>query len=153
MQWDLSELDYPQITINSDHAFGNSMWLAKVIEMTDTAQSKGPWDVLICDIWPNDAYSRLIGHVQMSDVSVGYDTGFRVCAYISKGGIIGDTDGGKSDTNLIKTWLDAAAQSDLVKAALTNRQTHHAFEIHLTSWGDGPIDKTPKITFTDNRGT
>ena len=146
MDWKLTEPDYPQIDIEADHVLGVSMWLEKMIDMTGSEFSKGDWNVMIADIWPNDNYSRLIGLVQMNEGRIGYDTGYRVCAYISKGGIVGDSG---DDAPLIKAWLNEAVKSDRVKAALERRTSRHRFEIRLSSWGEGPINGLTQILFED----
>jgi len=87
MTWDYSDDHYPQIRLNDFHVAGLAKWLEKIADLAP--HYEGAWNVMIADIWPNDNYSRLIGHVQMDDVSVGYDTGYRVCAYLSGGGIAG----------------------------------------------------------------
>ncbi len=146
MTFDLTEPDYPQITIKDDHVLGISMWVEKMIEMTDSSHSKGEWNVMVADIWPNDKYSRLIGLVQMSNVAVGYDTGFRVCAYLSNGGIVGDSG---DDMPLIKSWLNTAIATPRVQAALTKRSGPRPFEIRLTENGRGPINQATQIIFED----
>lgn len=146
MNWDISEADYPQIKIGADHVIGLSSWLLKIIEMTTTEHSSGPWNVIVCDIWPNDRMSRLIGHVQMNDVRIGYDTGFRVCAYLTGGGIQGDVDD-KDDIPCIKNWLEAATARPEVKAKLQAAAEANPFDIRLSSWGDGDLRQITKIAF------
>lgn len=72
MKWNLSETDYPQIDIAVQHIGGLAAWFEKILDLAPNYTS--PWNVLIADLWPNGDMSRLIGHVQMDDVSVGYDT-------------------------------------------------------------------------------
>lgn len=142
MTWDESDLHYPQIKIDNNHVEGLSKWLEKIATMAPAYE--GDWNVLIADIWPNDNYSRLIGHVQMSDVAIGYDTGYRVCAYLSQGGIVGDYG---DDTDLIKQWLQDAASNPQTNKALSTLNQSNAFDIRLTSCGYGAIKSAPKVSF------
>ena len=142
MTWDLSDAHYPQINIKTDHVADLSKWLAKIAELT--AQYEGDWNVLICDIWPNDRMSRLIGHVQMDDVAIGYDTGFRVCAYVKDGGIEGDEG---NDLPRFEDWLTAAAKTDKTQKLLRDLDKKNPFEIRLTEYGSNPISKWPVIKF------
>ncbi|WP_299948022.1 hypothetical protein [uncultured Microbulbifer sp.] len=89
MNWELSNVDYPQIDIKQNHVEGLSMWIEKIAELALTYG--GVWSTMVVDLWPNDNYSRLIGHVHMKDVAIGYDTGFRVCVYLENGGTKGDS--------------------------------------------------------------
>lgn len=142
MTWDTSDEHYPQIDINDDHVAGLSLWLEKIAEMS--SHYKGEWNVLIADMWPNDRMTRLIGHVQMRDVSVGYDTGYRVCAYLEGGGIIGYKG---DDTPLIEKWLTAAAATPKTRGLLKALAENNAFDIRLTDHGEGKIDEAIKIDF------
>ncbi len=94
--------------------------------------------------WPNEGMDRLIGHVQMNDVAVGYDTGYRVCAYIENGGIIGYKG---DDRPLMKTWLEAAVQTEKTRSVLKTLAKTNPFEIRLTSYGENPISEAIKIKF------
>lgn len=145
MTWNTHDADYPEITIKNDHVTGVSLWLEKIAELAP--QYTGAWNVMIADIWPNDKHVRLIGHVQMDDVAVGYDTGYRVCAYLHGCGIMGDTDETGCDTDLVMEWLHAAAASTLTNVVLSDLRSSKPFVIRLTSYGDGPISKLPMITF------
>lgn len=144
MKWDLSESDYPQIDIAQDHVLGLSMWLEIILDMTTTEHSVRPWNVLVADIWPNDPFTRLIGHVQMNDVSIGYDTGFRVCAYLTGGGIegyLGD------DTPRIKQWLSEAVASASLKSRLQTTAKDNTFDIRLSFEGGGDLRSISQIKF------
>jgi len=142
MEWNTQEDDYPQIDINDDHIAGLSLWLEKIAELTHIYD--GEWNVLIADLWPNDNYSRLIGHVQMANVAIGYDTGFRVCAYLKNDGIVGDSG---DDRPLIRQWLKVAAANTKTKAILTELNQSNPFEIRLSEHGSGPINKAIKIEY------
>ena len=85
-----------------------------------------------------------IGHVQMRDVAVGYDTGYRVCAYLSGGGIIGYTG---DDKPLIQKWLTAAAATPKTQSVLTELAKTHPFDIRLTDHGEGKLDDAIKVKF------
>jgi hypothetical protein len=95
-------------------------------------------------MWPNDNMTRLIGHVQMRDVAVGYDTGYRVCAYLEGGGIIGYKG---DDKPLIQKWLTAAAATPKTQAILKTLAENNAFDIRLIDHGEDKIDKAIKIDF------
>ncbi len=140
MTWDYSDDHYPQIRFSDNHVAGIAKWLEKIVELAP--QYKGAWNVMIADIWPNDNYSRLIGHVQMDDVSVGYDTGYRVCAYLSGGGIVGDSG---DDSPLIMDWLNQAVKTPNTQKTLETLNRTHPFDIRLTICGDNPISAAPKI--------
>lgn len=142
MTWDYSDEHYPQIDIKHDHIAGLSLWLEKIAELS--SQYKGEWNVLIADMWPNDPMTRLIGHVQMRDVAVGYDTGYRVCAYLSGGGIIGYKG---DDKPLIEKWLTAAANAPKTRILLKTLAEKNTFDIRLTDHGEGKIDDAIKIEF------
>jgi hypothetical protein len=142
MKWDYSDEHYPQIFIKDDHVAGLSLWLEKIAELS--SQYKGDWNVLIADMWPNEDMTRLIGHVQMRDVGVGYDIGYRVCAYLENGGIIGYKG---DDKPLIQKWLAEAASTAKTQATLKALMLKNAFDIRLTDHGEGPIEKALKIKF------
>lgn len=142
MTWDYSDEHYPQIDIKDNHVAGLSLWLEKIAELT--SHYKGDWNVLVADLWPNDKMSRLIGHVQMRDVAVGYDTGYRVCAYLEKGGIIGYKG---DDKPLIQKWLTAAAATPKTQDVLKTLAKTHPFDIRLTEHGEGKIDDAIKVDF------
>ncbi len=132
--WQMGDPTYPEIEIDHDHVAGLSQWLEKMAELA--VKHGGEWNLFVADLWPNDAMSRLIGHVQKSDVAIGYDTGFRVCAYLSKGGIIGDKDGGHQDLALAKKWLEQALQNETTQKAIKKLHDSNAFNFKLSAWGD-----------------
>jgi len=142
MTWDYSDDHYPQIRLNDFHVAGLAKWLEKIADLAP--HYEGAWNVLICDIWPNDRMSRLIGHVQMDDVAIGYDTGFRVCAYVKDGGIEGDEG---NDLPRFEDWLTAAAKTDKTQKLLRVLNKKNPFEIRLTEYGSNPISKWPVIKF------
>ena len=142
MTWNLLDAQYPQISINDNHVAELAKWLEKIAELAP--QYKGEWNVMIGDIWPNDNMSRLIGHVQMNDVAVGYDTGYRVCAYLHGGGIVGNSG---NDRPLIKKWLTEAAANTQTNKTLKALASTNPFEIRVTMWGDNPISDAPKVGF------
>ena len=142
MTWDYSDDHYPQIRLADNHVAGLAKWLEKIAELAP--QYEGAWNVMIGDIWPNDNYSRLIGHVQMDDVAMGYGTGYRVCAYLSGGGIVGDSG---DDRLLIMDWLSQAIKAPTTQKALQDLNATNPFEIRLTMWGDNPISAAPSIGF------
>ena len=145
MTWKLTDAHYPQIDIHSDHAAGIGTWLEKITELAP--QYEAAWNVLIADLWPNEGMSRLIGHVQMNDVAVGYDTGYRVCAYLENGGIVGHRVHNGDDIPLIQKWLSEAVKHPKTKTALSALSQTNPFEIRLTLCGYSPIDEGIKIAF------
>ena len=104
----------------------------------------GEWDTLVADLWPNDNYSRLIGHVQIKNEAIGCDTGFRVTAYLENDGIEGDSG---DDIPLIKKWLKSAVLHEETQNKLAKRFKENTFEIRLSSWGEGNINDAIKIEF------
>ncbi len=142
MKWDLTEDNYPDIELKKNHIIGLSIWLEKIMELTSVYG--GEWDTLVADLWPNDNYSRLIGHVQMKNVVIGYDTGFRVTAYLENGGIEGDTG---DDISLIKKWLKSAVSHEKTYNKLVKLSKENTFEIRLTSWGEGDINDAIEINY------
>lgn len=142
MNWDLSGKDYPQIEIKKNHCDGLSAWLEKIAELAESYG--GEWNVLVADLWPNENMSRLIGHVQMNNVDIGYDTGFRVCAYLENGGIEGDAG---DDIPLIRAWLKSAVAMQKTNNKLTDLAQKNPFEIRLSSWGEGEISDAIAIEF------
>ena len=80
----------------------------------------------------------------MRDVAVGYDTGYRVCAYLSGGGIIGYKG---DDKPLIEKWLSAAASAPETQGLLKTLSGKNTFDIRLTDHGAGKIDDAVKIDF------
>ncbi len=142
MEWDLSDKDYPQIEIRQDHVNGLSAWLEKIAELA--LIYGGEWNVLVTDLWPNDSRSRLIGHVQMKNVAIGYDTGYRVCANLENGGIVGDSG---DDIPLIRKWLKSAVAEEKTSSKLGKLAQKNPFEIRLSSWGEGKISSAVEIRF------
>lgn len=142
MKWDLSEDDYPQIEIHDNHVSGLSSWIEKIIDLAPNFDNN--WNVLVADLWPNDNMSRLIGHVQMNDVVIGYDTGFRVCAYLENNGIVGDLG---DDMPLVNQWLSDAVSQQVIKQKLRTLASFHPFKIRLTCWGEGEISDAIEINF------
>ena len=142
MTWNLSEEDYPQIKIHEHHVLALSSWIEKILELTSVFP--GAWNVLVADLWPNNGRSRLIGHVQMNDVAIGYDTGFRVCAYLEDNGIKGDEG---DDIPLVKQWLSDAVLQEQTKIKLQSITKSNKFEIRLTCWGEGKIKDGIQIKF------
>ena len=136
MNWDLTEQNYPQIEINENHVAGLSAWLTKIIELIP--EYEGDWNVIVADLWPNEGMSRLIGHVQMNDVATGYDTGYRVCAYLKNGGILG-YDG--DDTQLIKNWLELSAKEPSTATLLKDLSVKNNYEIRLVEEGYSKINQ------------
>ena len=142
------QLNYPEITINQKQIAGLAEWLMKIIEKsTPTGDADEAWNALIADLWPNDGMCRLIGHVQMNDVAIGYDTGFRVCAYLSGGGIVGGNNDEKADIPLIQSWLEAAVKSEPLRSRLGRRAGQNPFKIRLTFEGVGAVDNAIEIKF------
>lgn len=140
----MTEADYPQITIKTDPIAGLTVWLEKILDCSKTDLSKGPWNVVIADLWPNDGMSRLIGHVQMDDVSVGYDTGYRVCSYVSDARMEyyeGD------DLPLFKSWLEEAVKTPALQDKLHAVAEANSFEIRLTHYGENPIRDAIRIPY------
>ena len=88
--------------------------------------------------------NRLIGHVQMNDVALGYDTGFRVCAYLRNGGIVGEAG---DDTELIKNWLESSVKEKSTAQALKLISTEKRFEIRLSWQGYSDIEEAEKIAY------
>ena len=142
MKWDLSEENYPQIEITENHVVGLAEWLNKIVELIP--KYEGDWNVLIADLWPNEYKDRLIGHVQMSDVATGYDTGFRVCAYLSNGGIVGDID---VDAEIVKKWLEQSVKELNASVVLKNLSKGKPFEIRLVEEGYSKIDQAIEIKY------
>jgi hypothetical protein len=142
MKWDLTDVSYPQIDLMADHVDGLSLWIEKIAEMA--VEYGGEWNTLVADLWPNDNYSRLIGHVQMNDVEIGYDTGFRVCAYLKNGGIKGDSG---DDMPLIKDWLTSSVEKLATKTVLNRLFDTNEFDIRLSCWGDGDLGDAIRIEF------
>jgi len=142
MTWNLSEEDYPQIKIHENHVLALSSWIEKILELTSVFP--GAWNVLVADLWPNNGKSRLIGHVQMNDVAIGYDTGFRVCAYLEGNEIKGDE---SDDIPLVKQWLSDAVLQEQTKIKLQSITKSNKFEIRLTCWGEGKIKDGIQIKF------
>lgn len=142
MIWDLSESDYPQIKIDADPVQALALWVEKIIDMAPDYDA--PWTVLVADLWPNYGESRLIGHVQMDDVAVGYDTGYRVCAYLHGGGL--EFDEG-DDRPVIAAWLRAAVAQPALQQKLRRVAADNPFEIRLTHWGENPIREAILISY------
>ena len=140
--------DYPEITVSQDHVAGLAEWLMKILEKSEpTEVDDEPWNALVADIWPNDQCCRLIGHVQMEDRSIGWDTGFRVCAYLSGGGIVGGNEDDEADIPLINSWLNAAAASEPLRSRLSQRAAQNPFKIRLSLEGIGPLEEAIEIKF------
>lgn len=140
--------NYPEITINQKHIAGLAEWLMKIMQKSaPTGGTDEPWNALIADLWPNDGMGRLIGHVQMNDVAIGYDTGFRVCAYVSGGGIVGGNQDEKADIPLFQSWLEAAVKSEPLRPRLRRRAEDNPFKIRLTFEGMGAVDNAIEIVF------
>lgn len=142
MNWDLSLEDYPQIYLHEAHIDGLSSWIEKILELTSIFP--GSWNVLVADLWPNQEMSRLIGHVQMNDVAIGRDTGFRVCAYLENDGIEGDEG---DDIPLINQWLSNAVLKESTNVKLQSNAKSNPFEIRLTCWGEGEIKDGIQINY------
>ena len=142
MNWDLSEEDYPQIEIHENHIDGLSSWIEKILDLT--SKFPGSWNVLVADLWPNQEMSRLIGHVQMSGLAIGYDTGFRVCAYLENDGIEGDEG---DDIPLVNQWLLSAVSKESIHAQLKGIAMSNPFEIRLTCCGEGEVKDGIQIKF------
>lgn len=139
LKWNESELDYPRIELSENHVLGLSAWMEKILELTSIHD--GAWDILIADLWPNEGRSRLIGHVQMSNVPFGHDTGFRVCANLKNSGIEGDTG---DDIPLVNEWLKQAVLTKSTQRKLQALSKIHDFDLCLTCWG---ADEGIKIKF------
>ena len=140
---DTSDGSYFMGDIRSDYAAGLAQWLAVVAQ---TALNRGGnWNVLVADLWPNDTnYCRLIGHVQMDDVAVGYDTGFRYSAELhdwDKAGVSADS------LPQIEKWLKAAVQQPTTLTALRTANEQNPFDLRLTIYGEGDIRDAIKIDF------
>lgn len=139
---------YPEITVNKDHIAGLAEWLMKILEKSEpTGEDDEPWNTLVADIWPNDRSCRLIGHVQLEDDAIGHDTGFRVCAYLSEGGIVGGNEDDEADIPLINSWLNAAVSSEPLRSRLSQRADQNPFKIRLSLEGIGPLVETIEIKF------
>ena len=134
MTWNLSESNYPQIDIAAEPVAGLALWLEKILDLAPAYD--GPWNVLIADLWPNGDQSRLIGHVQMDDVAVGYDIGYRVCAYMTDAEMVYDSG---DDRALMTRWLTAAVATPAVQAKIKAIAAENPFQIRLTHWGENPI--------------
>lgn len=140
--------DYPEITVSRDHIAGLAEWLMKILEKSQpTGANDEPWNALVADIWPNDQSCRLIGHVQLEDKSIGWDTGFRVCAYLSGGGIVGGNEDDEADIPLINSWLNAAVASEPLRSQLSQRAEQNPFKIRLSLEGMGPLHDVIEIKF------
>ena len=129
--------------IKSDYAAGLAQWLVVIAQ---TALKRGgSWNVLVADLWPNDVnYCRLIGHVQMDNVAVGYDTGFRFSAELHHWGKAGI----KADSlPQIEAWLKEAVKVPTTRDALRSANAQNPFELRVTSWGAGDIKEAIKIDF------
>lgn len=129
--------------LKTDYANGLAQWLVVIIQ---TAISRGgEWNALIADLWPNcENYCRLIGHVQMDDVSVGYDTGFRYSAEL----IDWDKAGVKADSlPQIEAWLQQAVQVPATRDALRKAHAQNPFELRVTTYGAGKIKEAIRIDF------
>lgn len=145
MKWDLTDKDYPEIDIKQDHVHGLSLWIGKIAELA--LVYGGDWNTLVADLWPTGNYSRLVGQVQMKNLAIGYDTGFKVCAYLENVGIVGDSG---DDIPLITKWLNAAVANDSTNIVLSNLTQQNPFEIRLSSWGEGDLNDAIKIEFQSN---
>lgn len=142
------DCNYPEITVSQDHVAGLAEWFMKILEKSEpTGAGDEPWNALVADIWPNDRCCRLIGHVQMEDEAIGNDTGFRVCAYLSGGGIVGGNEDDEADIPLINSWLNAAAASEPLRSRLSQRADQNPFKIRLSLEGIGPLEETIDIKF------
>lgn len=142
MKWNLSEADYPQIDIAVQHIGGLAAWFEKILDLAPNYTA--PWNVLIADLWPNGDMSRLIGHVQMDDVSVGYDTGYRVCAYLTGDRMVYDSG---DDRDLVNQWLNAAVATPQLQTKLRSVCATNPFHIRLIHWGENPISEAIEIAF------
>ncbi len=127
---------------HADHVAGLSLWVSKILEMTDHYDK--PWNVLIADLWPNYGRSRLIGHVQMDDVAVGYDIGYRVCAYLQSPSMAYENG---DDLPLMTQWLTAAVARPELQAQLRAAAARNPFHMRLTHWGQNPISAAIEIPF------
>ena len=140
--WDLKAPHNPHLWFTGHPTLGLSAWLEKIVEMT--SKYDGPWNVLIADLWPNDEASRLIGHVQMDNVSVGYDTGYRVVVHLSDESMSHNQG---DDRTIIEKWLREAVQIPQTQAMLRAKFKQNPFQIRLTHWGYNPIIEATQIRF------
>ena len=129
--------------VTSDFAPALAQWLVAIAQKA--LERGGEWNVLVADLWPNDVdFCRLIGHVQMDDVAVGYDTGFRICASLldwKKAGVKADS------LPQVEAWLKEAVQMPSTRDALRNACVQNPFELRVTSYGEGDIREAISIDF------
>lgn len=142
MKWNTLDPGYPDIDIHDNHVAGLEIWLEKIVEYS--LIYKGDWNVLVADLWPNSDQPRLIGLVQMDDMAIGYDIGFRVIANLENGGLQLDS---QDDRPIIGKWLTEAVAREDAQKALRHLHSINPFKIHLTVWGEGKINDAPEIKF------
>ena len=139
-RWDLSDPEtYPIIDVlaTTPRGITSSLahWWAKIAEL---AAGSEMWNTVVGDIWLDSG--RIIGHVQMRDVAVGYDTGFRVAAHV---GHIADelfradfSDRSWSDMTVLLTRcaLDAL-ELEPARSAMATLRESRPFEVEIASFG------------------
>lgn len=138
-RWELSDPGYPIIAINATDEVGITaalaQWWAKIAEL---AAGSEMWDTMVGDIWLDSG--RIIGHVQMRDVAVGYDTGFRVAAHVDHiADSLARNDYSDTTWSAMTTLLIGCAESAVglepARSTLTGLHKRHEFEMAITSHG------------------
>lgn len=139
-RWDLSEPEtYPMIMIPTSTpdqlSAALAHWWAKIAEL---AMRSEMFDTMVGDIWLDSG--RIIGHVQMRDVAVGYDTGFRVAAHLE--GVVTKLDESgfsnrswdEASETITRCALDATALEP-ARTALATLREKQPFDVEITSYG------------------
>lgn len=142
-RWDLAEPDtYPIIEVQATTprriTAALAHWWAKIAELAGASEM---WDTMVGDIWLDSG--RLIGHVQMRDVAVGYDTGFRVAAHIDHvAQRLHRADysdrSWSSMTDLLTRCATEAAELEPARSALASLRQKRDFAIAITRFGQWP---------------
>lgn len=137
--WDLGDERYPIIDVKGTDASqitaALARWWTKIAELAVRSDN---WDTMVGDIWLDSG--RIIGHVQMRDVAVGYDTGFRVAAHVdhittSLAADNYDSKTWEAMTALLVQCAEAATELEPARSALAAVDARHPFKLEITSHG------------------
>lgn len=137
--WNLADPSYPIIEIRGtdegEITRALAHWWTKIAEL---AAGSEMWDTMVGDIWLDSG--RIIGHVQMGDVAVGYDTGFRVAAHVDH--IVNSLTRDQYDsatwdamTRLLIHCAESAIELEPAGPALLGLRERHTYQIAITSHG------------------
>ena len=137
--WELGDPAYPIMRVrgaeDAEIILALAHWWAKIAELAPRSDN---WDVMVGDIWLDSG--RIIGHVQMGNVAVGYDTGFRVAAQIKPivDGLVHynyKSSYWEAMKKLLIRCAESAVELEPARSALEALATKHPFEIAITDHG------------------